>query len=88
MAPVTILQANLATICFSSALYGVFLVLAGTSLAVSIRRHKEDSTGAVSNPRSLIRSAGPWSSPLFLATIILLLVISAVSCFHHSWRRA
>ncbi|TFK90161.1 hypothetical protein K466DRAFT_597204 [Polyporus arcularius HHB13444] len=80
MAPVTVLQANLATICFSSALYGIFFVLAVTSLAITVRRHREES--AVHAPtsatlKSRFRFAGPWTSPLFIATIILLLVISA-----------
>ncbi len=85
MAPVTVLQANLATICFSSALYGIFFVLAVTSLAITVRRHREES--AVHAPtsatlKSRFRFAGPWTSPLFIATIILLLVISAVRQIH------
>ncbi|RPD64208.1 hypothetical protein L226DRAFT_569675 [Lentinus tigrinus ALCF2SS1-7] len=80
MAPVTVLQANLATICFSSALYGVFFVLTVTSLAITIRRHKEESIGAVPTSaakKPKFRFVGPWGSPLFVATIVLLLVISA-----------
>ena len=81
MAPVTILQANLATICFSSALYGIFFVLTVTSLAVTVRRHNVESAGAIPTSAAVkpkFRFTGPWHSPLFIATLILLLVISAV----------
>ncbi|KAI0708820.1 hypothetical protein C8T65DRAFT_727489 [Cerioporus squamosus] len=81
MTPVTVLQANLATICFSSALYGIFFVLTVTSLAITIRRHKDLGSAAhiptSAARKSRFRFAGPWTSPLFIATTILLLVISA-----------
>ncbi|KAH9938802.1 uncharacterized protein BXZ73DRAFT_99863 [Epithele typhae] len=67
----SIITVNLALVCVESALYGVFFVLAVTSLAVLVVRHGQDSAGAALSLRATLRS------PLFLATVILLMTVSA-----------
>ena len=75
----SIVPVSLALVCVESALYGIFFVLAVTSLAVLLVRPRHD---AASPPAP--GSAGPslrnaLRSPLFLATCLLLMTVSAVS---------
>lgn len=73
--PLSIVTVSLALVCVESALYGIFFVLAITSLAVLIVRHGKDASSVT---RAL--SVGSTvKSPLFIATVVLLMTVSAVS---------
>ncbi|KAH9896050.1 hypothetical protein C8Q73DRAFT_665064 [Cubamyces lactineus] len=66
---------NLALACVESAFYGIFFVLATTSLAVLVGRHskRSSSLGGPSAP-----SSKPfWRSPLLIATVMLLMTVTA-----------
>ncbi|KAI0362930.1 hypothetical protein BV20DRAFT_959328 [Pilatotrama ljubarskyi] len=65
---------NLALTCVESAFYGIFFVLAVTSLAVLVVRYSNSSSSPNGHPASSERI---WRSPLFVATILLLMTVSA-----------
>ncbi|KAI0357205.1 hypothetical protein OH77DRAFT_141975 [Trametes cingulata] len=65
---------NLALTCVESAFYGIFFVLAVTSLAVLVVRHSNSSSSPNGLPSSSERI---WRSPLFVATVLLLMTVSA-----------
>ncbi|RDX48183.1 hypothetical protein OH76DRAFT_680989 [Lentinus brumalis] len=80
---VALVEVNLATVCVQSALYGVFFVLAVTSLVVLIARHKREHAPSqlpTGTSQSQVVLLGLWKSPLFIATVILLLTITANWC--------
>ncbi|KAI9068558.1 hypothetical protein FKP32DRAFT_1561435 [Trametes sanguinea] len=67
---------NLALTCLESTFYGIFLVLATTSFAVLVGRHSNRSSnpGGIPSPSA---SKNVWTSPLFLATAMLLMTVTA-----------
>lgn len=71
----SVLDVALALTCVESALYGIFFVLAVTSLGVLVVRHGKDTGG---RKPSLFSFPGVLRSPLFIATVMLLLTVSAV----------
>ncbi|KAI0764237.1 hypothetical protein BD413DRAFT_482919 [Trametes elegans] len=64
---------NLALACIESVLFGIFFVLAMTSLAVLVGRHGNRSSSL--SGRSCL-SERVWASPLFIATVILLMTVT------------
>ncbi|KAI0708821.1 hypothetical protein C8T65DRAFT_206308 [Cerioporus squamosus] len=80
---VALVEVNLATVCVQSALYGVFFVLAVTALVVLIARHKRENASsqfATGTSQAQVVLLGLWKSPLFIATVILLLTVTANWC--------
>ena len=71
----SIIAVSLALVCVESALYGIFFVLAVTSLAVLLARYGKDA-GPVAKSFSFSSTV---KSPLFVATVVLLMTVSAVS---------
>ncbi|KAI0739874.1 hypothetical protein C8Q80DRAFT_200854 [Daedaleopsis nitida] len=72
---VSVLNVALALTCVESALFGTFLVLTVSSLCVLVVRHgKENSARSTSSALVFMRVA---RSPLFIATVVLLLTITA-----------
>ena len=71
----SIVNVSLALVCVESVLYGIFFVLAITSLAVLVVRHGKDA-GSVTRSLSV---SSTLKSPLFIATVVLLMTVSAVS---------
>ncbi|KAI0324336.1 hypothetical protein GY45DRAFT_1263011 [Cubamyces sp. BRFM 1775] len=65
---------NLALACIESALFGIFFVLAMTSLAVLVGRHSNRSSSF--SGRSCL-SDRIWTSPLFVATMFLLMTVTS-----------
>ncbi|KAI0327852.1 hypothetical protein GY45DRAFT_1256114 [Cubamyces sp. BRFM 1775] len=66
---------NLALACVESAFYGIFFVLATTSLAVLVGRHSNRSSSHNGPPAP---SSKPlWRSPLLIATVMLLMTVTA-----------
>ncbi|KAI0357204.1 hypothetical protein OH77DRAFT_1399616 [Trametes cingulata] len=65
---------NLALACIESLLYGMFFVLAMTSLAVLVGRHTNRSSSY--SGRSFT-SDRIWTSPLFIATMFLLMTVTS-----------
>ncbi|CDO75938.1 hypothetical protein BN946_scf184873.g27 [Trametes cinnabarina] len=65
---------NLALACAESVLFGIFLVLAITSLAVIVGRHTNRSSNysGHSGPSERV-----WKSPLFIATIVLSMTVTS-----------
>ena len=76
----SVLDVALALTCVESALYGIFFVLALTSFGVLVVRHGKDANG-VKAARVLTR--GVFHSPLLIATLTLLLTVTAVSSTSH-----
>ncbi|KAI0641675.1 hypothetical protein C8Q79DRAFT_918868 [Trametes meyenii] len=66
---------NLALTCIESMLFGIFFVLAATSLAVLVVRHSNNA-GSV-NVHAPLSSERIWKSPLFVTTLLLLMTVSA-----------
>ncbi|KAI0660066.1 hypothetical protein C8Q70DRAFT_1044615 [Cubamyces menziesii] len=66
---------NLALACVESAFYGIFFVLATTSLAVLVGRHSNRSSSL--NGSSAPSSKPIWRSPLLIATVMLLMTVTA-----------
>ena len=65
-------EANLASIVVQSALYGIFFVLSILALALLYLRQER---------KQQFRPArGIWTNPLFIASIALLLIVTAVRC--------
>ncbi|KAH9850459.1 hypothetical protein C2E23DRAFT_311580 [Lenzites betulinus] len=64
------INVNLALTCVESALFGIFFVLAVTSLAVLVVRHSNDRAASPSSERI-------WASPLFVGTILLLMTVTS-----------
>ena len=71
----SIVNVSLALVCVESVLYGIFFVLAITSLAVLVVRQGKDA-GSVTRSLSV---SSTLKSPLFIATVVLLMTVSAVS---------
>ncbi|KAI0372527.1 hypothetical protein BV20DRAFT_939651 [Pilatotrama ljubarskyi] len=65
---------NLALACIESLLYGIFFVLAMTSLAVLVGRHTNRSSSFSGRSYSSERL---WTSPLFIATMCLLMTVTS-----------
>ncbi|KAI0363450.1 hypothetical protein BV20DRAFT_144330 [Pilatotrama ljubarskyi] len=65
---------NLALACIESLLYGMFFVLAMTSLAVLVGRHTNRSSSFSGRSYSSERL---WTSPLFVATMFLLMTVTS-----------
>ncbi|KAI0641673.1 hypothetical protein C8Q79DRAFT_1030360 [Trametes meyenii] len=65
---------NIAEACIESVLFGIFFVLAMTSLAVLVGRNSNRSSSI--SARSCL-SERIWTSPLFIATIILLMSVTS-----------
>ncbi|KAI0660073.1 hypothetical protein C8Q70DRAFT_932979 [Cubamyces menziesii] len=65
---------NLALACIESALFGIFFVLAMTSLAVLVGRHSNRSSNL--SGRTCL-SDRIWTSPLFVATMFLLMTVTS-----------
>ncbi|KAL1942174.1 hypothetical protein VTO73DRAFT_6238 [Trametes versicolor] len=65
---------NLALTCVESAFFGIFFVLAVTSLAVLVVRHSNRSSTFNGVPPSSERI---WASPLFIGTVLLLMTVTA-----------
>ncbi|KAI0667531.1 hypothetical protein C8Q78DRAFT_386395 [Trametes maxima] len=65
---------NIAEACIESVLFGIFFVLAMTSLAVLVGRNSNRSSSV--SARSCL-SERIWTSPLFIATIILLMSVTS-----------
>ncbi|EJF59453.1 hypothetical protein DICSQDRAFT_156292 [Dichomitus squalens LYAD-421 SS1] len=76
MAVVSVLRVNLALTCVESALFGIFFVLAITSLAVLIARHGRPPL--TTSPSLSFGHA--LRSPLLLGTILLLITVSGHWC--------
>ncbi|KAI0631823.1 hypothetical protein C8Q77DRAFT_1228829 [Trametes polyzona] len=66
---------NLALACIESLLYGMFFVLAMTSLAVLVGRHTNRSS--TYSGRSCAGADRIWTSPLFVATMFLLATVTS-----------
>ncbi|KAI0820898.1 hypothetical protein BC628DRAFT_817017 [Trametes gibbosa] len=64
------ISVNLALTCVESASFGIFFVLAVTSLAVLVVRHSNGSASPPSSERI-------WASPLFIGTVLLLMTVTA-----------
>ncbi|KAI0750198.1 hypothetical protein C8Q80DRAFT_676759 [Daedaleopsis nitida] len=73
--PESIASANLGSVCFQSALYGIFLVLSCIALALLAFRHSNDvaSRPSISSHKS---RWGIWKSPLFVTTVILFVMVT------------
>ncbi|KAI0820900.1 hypothetical protein BC628DRAFT_1329406 [Trametes gibbosa] len=71
----TAVGVNLALACIESLLYGMFFVLAMTSLAVLVGRHTKRSSSY--SGRTGCRSDRIWTSPLFVATMLLLATVTS-----------
>ncbi|KAJ7734754.1 hypothetical protein DFH07DRAFT_844461 [Mycena maculata] len=77
LSQVPVIDANLATVCLESALYGIFLLLFITSTALTVHRHRytrhmwhrQVPAGSI-KPRSFL-------NPMFLASIALALTVTA-----------
>ncbi|KAI9058935.1 hypothetical protein FKP32DRAFT_1580778 [Trametes sanguinea] len=67
---------NLALACVESVLFGVFFVLAITSLAVIVGRHTNRSS-SLSGRSCSSSSDRIWTSPLFVATVILFMTVTS-----------
>ncbi|KAI0631824.1 hypothetical protein C8Q77DRAFT_1074777 [Trametes polyzona] len=65
---------NLALTCVESAFFGIFFVLAVTSLAVLVVRHGNRTSIVNGLPSSSERI---WASPLFVGTVLLLMTVTA-----------
>lgn len=76
MSEVSIVKANLATVCIESFLYGIFFVLSVTSMFVSLH-HRRPLAGESLRSRLFLRSV--CRSPMFIAAIVLTMTITAVS---------
>ncbi|KAI0764238.1 hypothetical protein BD413DRAFT_673558 [Trametes elegans] len=78
--PLSAVGVNLALACVESAFFGIFFVLAATSLAVLVVRHG-GSRGSTPNANAkALQSAAHeriWMSPLFVGTVILLMTVTA-----------
>ncbi|KAI0358043.1 hypothetical protein OH77DRAFT_1398086 [Trametes cingulata] len=70
MAQISILETNLATVCVESAFWGIFFVLATTSLVLFVQRFKDREGPSYSYAKL-------WRSPLFVASCLLLGTVTA-----------
>ncbi|KAH9850457.1 hypothetical protein C2E23DRAFT_869920 [Lenzites betulinus] len=68
---------NLALACIESLLYGMFFVLAMTSLAVLVGRHSGTNRSSTYSVRSGCGTDRIWTSPLFVATMLLLATVTS-----------
>ncbi|KZT01978.1 uncharacterized protein LAESUDRAFT_730689 [Laetiporus sulphureus 93-53] len=71
MASVSLISANLATICLESLLYGIFLVLTVLLFWLLVQRHRQSSNAL---PRRLKATCNPlYTQPMFVAGVLLLM---------------
>ncbi len=75
MAPSTVVHVNLALTCVESALYGIFFVLAITSLGVLVARRRKTPNGS----SSLSAGGALLRSPLVVGTLLLFITVGGVS---------
>ena len=75
MPSITVLQVNLALTCVESVLYGIFFVLAITSLVVLVARRCLNPNGT----SSLYLGRTLLSSPLAIGTLLLFIAVGGVS---------
>ena len=74
----SISAANLGSVCFQSAAYGIFFVLSFISLALLYIRHGHE----LGSRESFSSKRSRWSilkSPLFITTVILFVLVTVVS---------
>lgn len=81
---VRVVDANLATVCLESALYGIFLLLFLTSTGLAVNRYQYTTKHA--RDRQSIKS--PFLNPMFIASIALSFTVTAVSTPCHLARNS
>ena len=72
---VAVLHVNLAQACVEGALYGIFLVLATTSLSLLVARRWRNYNGT----STLFVGGTILKSPLVIGTLLLFITVSGVS---------
>lgn len=73
LSQVPVVDANLATVCLESALYGIFIILFLTSTGLTIVRNRYQKHGAQTATKK-----STWLNPMFMASVALALTVTAV----------